>query len=317
MHIIEKQYYAKVLLVGEYSVVLNGPALTMPFRKYSGSFSKAANTPSMESRQSQLELHDLGNYIRQCIHDGVLPDKFNYPKFVKDIDNGMIFHSDIPLSYGLGSSGALTAAVYENYFDDVMVPGSNTLKSEWELIRQHLSTIESHFHGKSSGLDPVSCLVNRPLHLNSDEELTIVEIPDIGSGLKFFLIDTKIVAKTAPLVKYFTERMEEQEFQRMFFKDLIPATECLIRNILAVDSSSLLDCFRILSAIQLQFFCPMIPNGFEKIWEEGLDKELFYLKLCGSGGGGYLLGITSNYNETRKLFENRKLDLFPLELSER
>ena len=41
---------------------------------------------------------------------------------MEDIDSGMIFQSDIPLAYGLGISGALTAAVYERYFDPVVLP---------------------------------------------------------------------------------------------------------------------------------------------------------------------------------------------------
>jgi mevalonate kinase len=315
MHFIDKQYYAKILLIGEYSVVLNGPALTIPFRKYSGSFTSADEDLELYSRQAQLELHDLGNYIKQCIYDQLLSIKFRYNKFVEDIDNGMVFHADIPLSYGLGSSGALTAAVYESYCEPVINPGTGLSQVDWKNLRHILSVIESHFHGKSSGIDPVSCLLNKPLVLNSDESLSMIEIPDAGPDLTFFLLDTKLVSKTGPLVKYFTERMEEQEFQRMFFKDLIPVTECLIKSILAGDKSSLPECFRELSAIQLQFFCPMVPDGFENLWEEGLDKNLFYMKLCGSGGGGYLLGLTKDYPETVRYFKKIKNELIRLNIS--
>jgi mevalonate kinase len=315
MHFIDKQYYAKILLIGEYSVVLNGPALTIPFRKYSGSFTSADEDLELYSRQAQLELHDLGNYIKQCIYDQLLSIKFRYNKFVEDIDNGMVFHADIPLSYGLGSSGALTAAVYESYCEPVINPGTGLSQVDWKNLRHILSVIESHFHGKSSGIDPVSCLLNKPLVLNSDESLSMIEIPDAGPNLTFFLLDTKLVSKTGPLVKYFTERMEEQEFQRMFFKDLIPVTECLIKSILAGDKSSLPECCRELSAIQLQFFCPMVPDGFENLWEEGLDKNLFYMKLCGSGGGGYLLGLTKDYPETVRYFKKIKNELIRLNIS--
>jgi len=315
MHFIDKKYYAKIQLIGEYSVVLNGPALTIPFRKLSGSFSLSVEGSVLDKRQSQLELHDLGNYVQQCIFDGLLEEKFHYNKFVEDLDYGMIFHSDIPLSYGLGSSGALTAAVYESYFDPVLSPRADLSHDDWKKIKHTLSVIESHFQNKSSGIDPASCLANNPLVLNSDESLSMVEIPRLESGLTYFLLDSKITAKAGHLIKYFTERMEEQEFQRMFFKDLIPVTECVINNILAGDQPSVLMCFRELSAIQLQFFCPMIPDGYEGIWEDGLNKDLFYMKLCGSGGGGYLLGITTNYKKTSQLFSKNNIKINPLEIS--
>jgi len=315
MHFIDKKYYAKILLIGEYSVVLNGPALTVPFRKFSGSFASAVEGSELDRHQSQLELHDLGNYIQQCIFDGLLPEKFHYNKFVEDIDNGMVFHSDIPLSYGLGSSGALTAAVYESYCDPVVIPGADMSSDDWKKVKHSLSVIESHFQGKSSGIDPASCLANNPMVLKSDESLSMVEIPGMSPGTTFFLLDSEIAVKKDSLVKYFTERMEEQEFQRMIFKDMIPDSECLINSILSGEQSSVLKCFRELSAIQLQYFFPMIPDGYEVIWEDGLNKNLFYLKLCGFGGGGYLLGITTNYKKTSQLFNENDIEINPLEIS--
>jgi len=36
----------------------------------------------------------------------------------------------------------------------------------------------------------------------------------------------------------------------------------------------------------------MVPAMFQNLWKTGLDTKAFYLKLCGSGGGGFLLGFT-------------------------
>jgi mevalonate kinase len=32
----------------------------------------------------------------------------------------------------------------------------------------------------------------------------------------------------------------------------------------------------------------MIPEQFHAIWQKGIDTNDYYLKLCGSGGGGYI-----------------------------
>jgi mevalonate kinase len=48
----------------------------------------------------------------------------------------------------------------------------------------------------------------------------------------------------------------------------------------------------------------MIPQGFHELWKQGLDSEDYYLKLCGSGGGGFVMGFTRDYEKTRKLLNN-------------
>ena len=48
----------------------------------------------------------------------------------------------------------------------------------------------------------------------------------------------------------------------------------------------------------------MIPQGFHELWKQGLDSEDYYLKLCGSGGGGFVMGFTRYYEKTRKLLNN-------------
>ncbi len=48
----------------------------------------------------------------------------------------------------------------------------------------------------------------------------------------------------------------------------------------------------------------MIPQGFHDLWKQGLDSEDYYLNLCGSGGGGFVMGFTRDYEKTRKLLNN-------------
>ena len=64
-------------------------------------------------------------------------------KLDSDIENGLYFESTIPESYGLGSSGAVVAAIYESYKQEV---GVDLEINDLKLI---LSNIESFFHGQS------------------------------------------------------------------------------------------------------------------------------------------------------------------------
>jgi mevalonate kinase len=64
-----------------------------------------------------------------------------------------------------------------------------------------------------------------------------------------------------------------------------------------------------LSKIVLGNFKPMIPVKFHQMWQKGLDSGDYYLKLCGSGGGGYFLGFTEDYKKTQEILKNYKLEL--------
>ena len=54
------------------------------------------------------------------------------------------------------------------------------------------------------------------------------------------------------------------------------------------------------SEVVLENFKPMIPSAFHKVWQHGIETNDYYLKLCGSGGGGYILGFTKDFNKTKK-----------------
>jgi mevalonate kinase len=53
----------------------------------------------------------------------------------------------------------------------------------------------------------------------------------------------------------------------------------------------------------------MIPATFHHLWQQGIDTNAYYLKLCGSGGGGYILGFTKDYEKAKKILQDYKLEL--------
>ena len=64
-----------------------------------------------------------------------------------------------------------------------------------------------------------------------------------------------------------------------------------------------------LSRVVLNHFKPMIPKQFHSLWQQGIDSGDYYLKLCGSGGGGYILGFTPDYERAKKALNDHKLEL--------
>ena len=53
----------------------------------------------------------------------------------------------------------------------------------------------------------------------------------------------------------------------------------------------------------------MIPSEFHELWKKGIETNTYYLKLCGSGGGGFMLGFTKDYEATKKALKGHRLEL--------
>ena len=52
--------------------------------------------------------------------------------------------------------------------------------------------------------------------------------------------------------------------------------------------------FKSISTFQYQNMQEMIPKLFQQLWRDGLESDDFSLKLCGAGGGGFILGLTKD-----------------------
>ena len=46
-----------------------------------------------------------------------------------------------------------------------------------------------------------------------------------------------------------------------------------------------------------------------RIWRNGIESNDYYLKLCGSGGGGYILGFTKDFNKAKTILKDYNLEL--------
>lgn len=239
-------------------------------------------------------------------------------KFRKDIENGLYFESNIPEGYGLGSSGALTAAIFYRYAK------TGVKNLSLPEIRQKLATIEKYFHGTSSGLDPLVSWVNQPILIESDG--TVKTIGQISLPFGFagsdvpieefdtrkvgiFLVDTNTPSKTGNLVNWFLEEYSNFEFRRAVNEVYLPAIQQAVDLFLLNKSNAFLNVVASISAFQMQYFSPMIPLQIIDYLDYGLSTDKFYLKLCGSGGGGFMLGFTQYKEETFNYFHENGLDI--------
>ena len=302
-HLPEMESNAKILLFGEYTVLLNSPALSIPFPVFSGQLRQAGTVPSEEQENSNKELHGLLSFLRKTASSWKSPYSIDLDAFSDDLTRHLWFDSNIPYGYGLGSSGALIAAIYKKY--GIHKEAEYYLEREllWEL-REYLASLESFYHGKSSGLDPLVSFLNKSVLISGGQEISVVETKwDEQSGKgAMFLVDSGAAGETGPLVHNFRQQYAQRNFKEQLDNEFLPLVQEAIHQYLAFDSESLLATVKRISRFQLEHMNKMIPGSIAESWKMGLQEDLFFMKLCGSGGGGMFLGFTADLEAVVKRF---------------
>ena len=223
----------------------------------------------------------------------------------------MYFDSSIPQGYGVGSSGALVAAIYDQYAQDKITVLENLTKEKLQTLKQTFAAMESFFHGNSSGLDPLNSYLSLPILIHSKDKIEPTGIPSQnpeGKGA-VFLLDSGIVGETAPMVSLFLKNMEQESFRVMMKDEFIRYTDQCVEDFLNGNLRSLFTHTKKHSQLVLKNFKPMIPPQFHALWKKGLETNDYYLKLCGSGGGGYILGFTEDFEKAKIALKDYRLQV--------
>lgn len=305
-------FYAKILLFGEYSVLLNSMGLSIPYTHFKGELSFIGEdkyTDRNFAKRSNSELFKFLQYLKNDFE--VYSELIDLKTLEADIHEGLYFESSIPESYGLGSSGALCASLYKRYGVNAIGNSKKLKNGDIIHLKTVLAQLESGFHGKSSGLDPLNSYLKVPLLIHHQNEIEQVNLPGkkFGEDSAIFLINSHKSGNTEPLVRSFLNNCEKGEYLSLMQKQLIPMNDNCILELVNGNADSFFAQLEKLSEFQYNNFSSMIPDNFLELWKEGLTTRKFWMKLCGSGGGGYLLGFTRNYSTTKDILKDKGLDI--------
>ena len=293
-----RNYPAKLLLFGEHVLLLGASALSVPVPAFSGQWEQAspkADIRGLQMRLSEFAASDLWKEV----------PGMDVAQLRKDLLYGLFFRSNIPVGYGLGSSGALCAAIYDRY--------CRTKTSDLAALKTVFARMESFFHGASSGIDPLTSYLNRPLIIRNKTEVSVAEMAEWKENRPVvFLLDTNLPRQTGPLVQWFLEQSGDAVFSEKMNAELLPAHEATVEAWLNADDNIFWQNLRRVSRFQFGHFSPMIPTTVKDFWQNNLDNEDFTLKICGAGGGGFMLGFAKNGTSAARL-ENEFRIVFPFE----
>lgn len=271
-----RSYPAKLLLFGEHLLLTGAPALAVPISRYSATWAYA---------QADTEKNARLLAFAQSPHLTEVPG-MAAATFRADLEKGLFLQSNIPTGYGLGSSGALCAAIYDTYCREKT--------SHLPTLKAHLASMECFFHGSSSGIDPLTSYLNRPVRI---DQKTAVSLPEANTWAEppvVFLLDSTLPRLTGPLVQWFLARSSEADFAAQLGEELLPAHLNMVAGWLQADPQKFWPALRQVSAFQLTHMPPMIPPTVREAWIESLHQSAYSLKICGAGGGGFVLGFAQN-----------------------
>lgn len=290
-----RQYPSKLLLFGEYILLLGARALAVPVPAFHGKWA---------AREAGNRVDSGLQKFAQSPELAAVPGLDRH-RFQQDIEAGWYFKSNIPQGYGLGSSGALCAAVYDRYVD----PQS----TDWPELKRILAGMESYFHGQSSGIDPLTSYLNRAIWVSNQAEIQLFEAP-IWAGARpvIFLLDTGLPRQTGPLVQWFLEKSRQAEYRQRLEADLLAAHARVLDAWASGHPEPFWEALARVSAFQLEWMQPMIPGHLQAPWANALFEKKVLLKICGAGGGGYLLGFAPTKAAAVEQFGSYSL-VFPFE----
>ncbi|MFN2395092.1 MAG: mevalonate kinase [Bacteroidales bacterium] len=308
----KKKFFGKILLLGEYSIIEGGEALTVPFERVSGYFDFPPDNMPVESAsiESNNSLKEFFSYLeaQQKISKFIYP--LDFDRLENDLNRGMFFNSNIPQGYGAGSSGALVAALFY-YYAQGFSSKEDLNKSTLQSTREQLALMESVFHGSSSGIDPLTSLLTEPLWVRTGKKISFPELPLFSESFHYtvFLVDTGSSGNTKPLVDWYKRQVSTGQFNAEL---LMALNNQVLQALLKKDNFFFETFLAQLSLFQLENMRPMIPDSIKPLWQQGIYSGEWMLKLCGSGGGGYALGIATDFNATMAEFSKSGMEIIPV-----
>ncbi|MGR3741783.1 mevalonate kinase [Companilactobacillus sp. DQM5] len=285
--------HAKLIIIGEHSVVYGYPAITIPIRN----IPVIAKMESIDSNESIIESRFFTGSI------SALPKRLTGIKeLIINLDEKLNFNntkynlrieSEVPIERGLGSSAATSAAIIRCFYQFFQ-----TRLTKKQLIKE-INISETIIHGHPSGVDAVSVTASDPLWFQKDQLPKSIDMNITGY---FVIADSGIRGKTGEAVNDVKKLIENNpdEYNK-YLKNLSQLTKKTSTALAINDLNKLGQIFNEAqkNLRNLSVSSPEIDN---LIKIANLNGSLG-TKLTGGGRGGCIIAIAKNLTQAQMLSE--------------
>lgn len=190
------RYPAKLLLFGEHILLTGAPALAVPVPAFAGHWSWSESMVGKQKRLLEFAQSDTLKFVRGL----------DVQRFQQDLSQGLFLDSNIPTGYGLGSSGALCAAIYDRYCTEKT--------TDLDVLKSIFAQMEGFFHGSSSGIDPLTSYLAQPVLIENKTEVQLAVTQSWAEPPTVFLLDSTLPRQTGPLVQWFLGKTHDAVVDR-------------------------------------------------------------------------------------------------------
>jgi mevalonate kinase len=282
--------HAKLILVGEHSVVYGQPAIALPVNllRMRVTFTKTSYGQIIQDADMRNRLDLMGDDfegIRQLILRLLV--KFNSRRMPFSLE----IVSNIPRGRGLGASAALATAITKAFFDYF-----DASLSEKELL-YFVNFSETIMHGRASGIDALTVNSDKPIWFIKNEVIEPLEIELPGL---LVIGDSGIHGLTSQAISTVRQKLHEEK----------EATE---ENIARLGDYTT-QAKKILTSTKIYGLGPILNSSQEILRELGvshpkLDNLIevarksgaLGAKLTGSGLGGVMVALAGNATDAIRI----------------
>ncbi|TPR20171.1 mevalonate kinase [Apilactobacillus timberlakei] len=282
--------HAKIILMGEHSVVYNQPAIALPI-------------PKIELKIKINEI-DAGQLLNSKYYIGPIQSVPNDLLGIKNLVNTiltkinktdesfeMIIDSEIPSERGMGSSAATSIAIIRalyNYFD--------TNISKEELLK--LSDVEETItHGNPSGLDSATTGADNPVWFIRNN--TLEEI-NFNLNATLVIADSGIKGRTDIAINYVKQQLINDNKRTQ--KSINKIGNLVTKARQDIEKNNPEELGILMSENQKELKNLKISNSkIDELVEIANINGSLGTKLTGSGLGGCIIALARNDNEAESI----------------
>lgn len=290
--------HAKLIIIGEHSVVYGYPAITIPITSIP--VIAKMNSIDDESRiESRFFTGKLSAIPSELVGIKVLINKLNDKLNTENINFKLRIESEVPIERGLGSSAATSAAIIRCFYQFFQIRLTKT-----KLIEE-INISESIIHGQPSGVDAVSVIASSPVWFEKNK---MPENLDMNITGYFVIADSGIRGRTGETVADVQKLLNNHpEEGNEILLDLGKLTKETSTALATNNLTKLGDIFNQahtnLRKLQVS------SEEIERLINLANNNGSLGTKITGGGRGGCIIGITETLDQAQMLSEILESDI--------
>ena len=280
------------------------------------------NNNSLENKHKNHFIQIVLNILKK------IKNIIDIEKIINFIENNYFLvsiSSDIPVGFGLGSSAAYNVCIVNGLCLLMNKILNNDIFSKKDILLLSNESEKIFHNGTPSGIDASCSLYGGVIIFNSIYNQKNIDIPVnnfFNEKIKFILINTKIQRNGGEFIKNVSNFKKNNP---ILFNDLINKIGEVTNNIITLitkDISDEDDCGKFFELIKLnqellKKIC--VSNDEIDIIINLLEKNGFYGKISGAGGGGFIIcfALKEKIDNVYKLLNENKIDYINVNISKK